>query len=59
VLVGTAALVDGNWVSLGVKQLDRVNAGGDGASPAGGSSQPCDEIKRLQTTHVNTSRSRN
>lgn len=43
----------------GVKQLDRVNAGGDGAAPAGGSSQPYDEIKRLEITHVNTSRSRN
>jgi hypothetical protein len=43
----------------GVKQLDRVNVGGDGAAPAGGTSQTCDEIKRLEITHVNTSRSRN
>lgn len=43
----------------GVKQLDRVNAGGDGAASAGGSSQLCDEIKRLVITHVNNSPSRN
>jgi len=43
----------------GVKQLYRVNAGGDGAAPAGGSSQPCHEIKRLEITRVNTSWSRN
>jgi len=43
----------------GVKQLDRVNAGDDGAASAGGSSQPCHEIKRLEITHVNTLRSRN
>jgi hypothetical protein len=48
VVVRTAALVDSNWFSLGVKQLDHVNAGGDGAAPAGGTSQLCDEVKRLE-----------
>jgi hypothetical protein len=43
----------------GVKQLDHVNAGGDGAAAAGGTSQLCDEMKRLEITHVSTSQSRN
>jgi hypothetical protein len=42
-----------------VKQLDHVNAGGDGAASAGEALQLCDEMKRLEITHVNTWRSRN